>query len=194
MRFSLKVAVVLALALWWVWPRRTVRLRSAVTDRAYSVRNLPGAQQVADRLATLETRMARFLVAATARFPDDPRIHNIKKRWNGTLAETDTDSNVAYSLSKTAVHVCVRGKNGELQDANTCTFVLLHEFAHVANDTWGHPPEFWEAMRFLLELAELTGFYQYDDHSGTTLFCGRELGVSPLACVKTGACTSALGG
>jgi ascorbate-specific PTS system EIIC-type component UlaA len=181
--------VTLALALVLAWPRRMRWVRSELTGKAYRVRNEPGAQGAADTLAVLETRVHEFLQRAQARAPGDRRLANIARRWNGTLAQTLNDEDVAYSVSKDSISICVSGE----PDENTAMFVLLHELAHIATDGYGHPAEFWANMRFLLELAEATGAYRYQDFDGGVVeYCGRRLAASPLACVKRRTCASQL--
>lgn len=188
----LAVAAV-ALALYAVWPRRMRWVLSDVTGKKYHVKNEPGAEAVADRLAMLELRIRRFLERAQAYAPGDPRLVNVVRRWNGTLAETPKDEDVAYSVSKDSISVCVRTPGGGLEPENTAMFVLIHELAHIATDKYGHPPEFWANMRFLLELAEATDSYVYQDFdAGVVTYCGRRLAASPLSCVKNGGCGSSL--
>lgn len=182
---------IVALALYVAWPRRMAWKHSHVTGKKYLVKNLPNAQDAADRLAFMELRVREFLHKAERYAPGDHRLHNIRMRWNGTLAETPVDQDVAYSIGKGAVSVCVRAPDGSLESENTCMFVLLHELAHVATDTYGHSSQFWANMKFLLELAEATGSYRYQDFDAVeTSYCGRRLAASPLSCVKNDTCVS----
>jgi len=182
-------------ALYVAWPRRMRWVQSDLTGKKYYVKNMPAAAAVADRLAFMELRIREFLVRAREYAPGDHRLANIARRWNGTLAETPNDEDVAYSIAKDAISVCVRGSDGALEAENTTMFVLLHELAHIATDKYGHPPEFWANMRFLLELAEATGTYKYQDFDSQIIsYCGRKLAASPLSCVKNGACSSELTG
>lgn len=183
--------VLVGLALYLAWPKRMKWVRSEVTGKSYYVKNMRGAQRVADRLAHLERRVAAFLEEAERYAPGDPRVQNIRARWNGTLAETLDDKEVAYSMGKDAISLCVRTPGGDLETENTSMFVLLHELAHVATDEYGHTPSFWTNMKLLLELAEATGFYTYEDFDDAS-YCGRRLVLSPLTCVKTGECKSEL--
>jgi hypothetical protein len=187
------VAVVVAAVL--LWPRRLVWTRAPSTGKHYRVKPLPDREAAADRLADLEARLRSFLDAADQVAPGDPRLRNVRRRWNGTLAETPTAKDVAYSIGKDSVYMCVRDPSGRLDDVNTSLFVLIHELAHLATDDWGHPAVFWTNMKFLLELAERTGTYTYQDlDSGVVTYCGRVLGGSPLSCVKNGSCASELRG
>jgi hypothetical protein len=170
--------------------------REMVTIDGVLVKNRPGKEAVAHLLKTLQTRLHGFLDAAERVIPEDPRIRRIRERWSGTLAELVTESgdrSLAYSLNKSAIYLCVRAPDGSLPDPNAAMFVLLHEAAHVACVSHGHTPEFWETMKFLLELAERLGFYAYVDHRATpTTLCGHVLGASPLTCVQEKTCKSAL--
>lgn len=183
-------------ALWGVytaWPGSMMHVRSQLTGKRYKVRNVAGAKQVADRLASLELRLRKFLHDAESVAPGDHRLKNIRERWNGTLAEINDDSDVAYSMGKDAVSLCVRTGDGSLESENSAMYILLHELAHVATDSYGHKPEFWSNMRFLLEIAEATGAYTYQDFDSTAVsYCGRPLSGSPLTCVKKGECASEL--
>ncbi len=191
---ALGIVLVVA-AVVWLWPRRLVWVRASVNDKEYRVKPLPDAAAAANRLAELELRLRSFLDAADRLAPGDARIDNIRTRWNGTLAETPGGKEIAYSIGKDSVYVCIRDAGGRLDDVNTCMFVLIHELAHLATDAWGHPAVFWKNMKFLLEIAERVGAYAYQDFDNVVVtYCGRVLGGSPLACVKAGTCASELAG
>jgi len=164
------------------------------SGRMYYVKDLPDKQRAADHLEALETRMKSFLEKARQLFPDDPRLRRIQDRWTGSLSEVENiKDNVAYSLGKRAIHICVREKSGRLTDMNTSVFVLLHELAHVSSTTYGHDTQFWTNMKFLVELADRVGSYtyvDYDDHPG--MLCGKKVGSNPLSCVKDKTCDSEL--
>lgn len=187
-------AILVALwGLYSAWPGSMIHVHSQLTGKRYRVRNVPGSKLVADRLASLEQRLRKFLNEAETFAPGDHRLKNIRERWNGTLAEISDDADVAYSLGKDAISLCVRAKDGSLESENTAMYILLHELAHVATDSYGHKPEFWSNMRFLLELAEATETYTYQDFDAMAVtYCGRPLSGSPLACVKNGQCASEL--
>lgn len=175
-------------------PKTMTAVRSNITGKEYMVRRGPESQLVADRLATLEQKLHRLLDGGASLMPGDPRIQAIRARWDGTLSEVEASDEVAYSVDKASVHVCLRNSAGQIEDLNNSMFVLLHELAHVATADYGHSPQFWANMRFLLELAERLGIYVYQNYDSTaTTFCGHPLGASPLTCLKRGTCSSALG-
>lgn len=192
---AIVLVALLGLALYvMLRPRTMISVKSSITGKEYTVRRGPEAQLTADRLASLEIRLRKLLDGAAARMPDDPRIVAIRRKWDGTLSEVEAADEVAFSVDKTSIHVCLRDPNGRMEDLNTSMFVLIHELAHVATHDYGHSPEFWANMRFLLELAEQLGVYSYDNYAGRdATFCGHPLGVSPLTCVKNRSCESTLG-
>ena len=52
--------------------------------------------------------------------------------------------------------MCIRNKktaNQEIININTLMFVALHETAHLMTKSVGHPPEFWENFRILINIA-----------------------------------------
>lgn len=156
----------------------------------YLVKNLPDARRAADHLDALAGRLRNFLAAAPG---TDPCIARIRARWSGTLAEVeDSSKDIAYSLGKRVIFICVREPNGQLADFNTCMYVLIHELAHVATPEVGHTPAFWRAMKYLLELAQKQGAYRDVGAKSVNTLCGRVLGESPAACVKSGECASEL--
>jgi len=165
---------------------------SKINGKSYYVKNLKDAGEAADHLAKLDTLVTTFLDAAQKLDPKDERLQRIREKWSGTLSETPPHAdNVAYSLGKNSIYICVREKSGALADINTSMFVLLHELAHVATVSIGHTKEFWRNMQYLLELAEETGVYTYVDHDESDeSLCGRVLGTNPLSCVKDKTCES----
>jgi len=163
-------------------PESMVYARSA-TGNMYFVKNLHDNRRVCDHLEALTERVKRFIVLARQRDPQDPRLRRIEKRWTGELSEVENPAhNVAYSLGKTGIHLCVREKSGELARVNACMYVLLHELAHVATPEYGHTAAFWTNMKYLLEMAEAVGVYTHDEEPA--MLCGKPLVESPMACVK----------
>lgn len=163
-----------------------------LNNTLYYVKNLPDAADAADHLARLDMAIKTFLERAKAKHPNDVRLKRIDERWSGTLAETPTHANnVAYSVGKNSIYVCVREKDGRLAKYNTSLFVVLHELAHVATDTYGHTKTFWRNMKYLLEMADELDVYTYVDHDAQTeMLCGKALGTNPLSCVKNKTCVS----
>lgn len=174
-------------------PRNTVYFTSSVNGRKYMVRRAPDAAKVADRLAVLESTLHTFLARGLELVPGDPRLESIRAKWDGTLSETEAFEDVAFTVDKRSVSVCLRDSQGNLEPLNNSLFVLFHELAHVCNQSYGHDAAFWDAFKFLLEVAEKVNVYRHDDHdSGASTYCGHPLGASPLTCVKRQTCASTM--
>lgn len=50
----------------------------------------------------------------------------------------------SYTINKQKVFICTKDQNNEYYDDNMLIYVLLHEMAHVLNDTIGHTEEFFK--------------------------------------------------
>ena len=186
-------AVVLGLLGYTAFGRGRMTYQLAPSGKTYRVKQAPGQELVAERLDILSTKLHAFLDAAEDAYPGDRRIVNVRARWTGTLSETERSDDIAYSLNKRDVHVCIRSDLDTIETMNTCMYVLLHEIAHVATDSLGHEPEFWRNFRWFLEVAEKLGVYTYEDFDvKQTTFCGHTLGNNVLSCVKRKRCESLL--
>ncbi len=187
-------AVVFAGLVGFMLKRSPMTWQESRNGQLFWVKRAPGQDLVANRLEELTDKLWQLLDAADDAYPGDFRIANIRARWNGRLNETETPGDIAFSLNKNDVYVCVRSpKTGLLEDRNTSMYVLLHEIAHVATDTYGHPPEFWVNFRWLLEVAEKLRLYKYEDFDEVqTTFCGHALGNNVMRCVKKKKCKSLL--
>jgi hypothetical protein len=195
MRWLLTMIVCLTLVYLIFKPKKMVWIRSGKTGRYYYVRNEPDSQEAADTLAELELRLHSFLRDAEKHVPPgDTRLQKVRERWQGTLSESLTSDEAAYSLGKRALHICVRDKQTRrMADLNACMFVLCHELAHICTDEYGHTKQFWNNMKYFLELADKTGHYNHALHEREqTTVCGHKLGESPLECVRQGHCSSSL--
>ena len=164
----------------------------ASNGKMYNVKRHREAHLVVERLAMLELRIKKFVDEASKTFAGDPRLRRIQEQWDGTIGEVPSDDEVAYSLSKDSIALCVRNKDGVLESVNGCMFVLIHELAHIATPEYGHTPLFWENMKVLLEMAERLNYYSDTDKTSSETFCGHPLGVSPIKCVRMGTCQSSL--
>lgn len=175
------VIVFLAVRLW-----TPMTWQQSSSGRSYYVKRAPGQEIVADRLDELTVALKQLLDGADDLYPGDARISNVRARWNGRLAEVTSEGEIAYSMDKRDIHVCVRGPDGYVEPKNTSMYVLLHEIAHVATDEYGHTPRFWLNFRWFLEVAEKIGVYEYEDFDAKqTTFCGHVLGNNVMRCLKS---------
>lgn len=82
--------------------------------------------------------------------------HVCDKLKNTKLYQDETGS---YALGKRDIYLCLNDNNGELYDDNTLMYVLLHELAHVINETIGHDEAFEENFAFLRNCSTKVGIY-----------------------------------
>ena len=69
----------------------------------------------------------------------------------------------------------------KIHDKNLIMFVIIHELAHLASDTYGHNEEFMRNFRFLLQNALDMGYYQYINFMRSPKeYCGMQITSSPL--------------
>lgn len=88
---------------------------------------------------------------------DKSRIENMCKKIKDTsLRQDETGS---YTENKKHIYLCLYDNNNKVYDDNTLMNVLLHECAHVCNETVGHDDAFWEKFEFLKLCAEKAGIY-----------------------------------
>ena len=87
----------------------------------------------------------------------------------------------SYSLNKgEKISICLRHLDNSFIDNNTVIFVVIHELSHVMTEEIGHPPIFWENMRYLLEEAEKIKIYKpvhYEEYPED--YCGMEINTTP---------------
>lgn len=93
----------------------------------------------------------------------------------------------SYTENKTHLVLCLRKKEKnkegihELHDRDVVMFVVLHELAHMMNDRWGHPIEFWRLFKLLLEDAQEMGVYKPRDFEKHPVnYCGLDLTYNPI--------------
>lgn len=187
------LVTILAIA-YLVTKKQVTRVVSQVDGKSREVLDTINCRAAADMFATLETKVRELLDRSETVVPGDKRFANIRTRWSGRLVEIDGTDNIAYSMDKRDVSLCVRRKDGSVENYNDLMFVLLHELSHIANDTYGHDDTFWKTFKFVLEVADATGVYTFQDYGRDSVtVCGKVISTTPLACVKSGECFSELG-
>lgn len=140
-------------------------------------------------LLRLERDFRAFLQAAAARYKHDDAPAKILRRWNGKLYETR--EHAAITEDKKRIRVCIRDSASKLLPYEVTKFVVLHELAHVANNSWGHDRQFWDSFKKLLEMASELKFITGPIPRHTT-YCGSQIGSDPSACVRARTCDSAI--
>lgn len=87
-------------------------------------------------------------------------LKRLVKNFNpNKISETTPDAKyTSYSVNKgEKIVMCIRNKKSANQDIiklNTLMFVAIHETAHLMTKSIGHPPEFWDNFRILINIAK----------------------------------------
>ena len=158
-------------------------LSFVVSEQPYEVLADDNAKARAEFLYRLEKWACKFLDDALGRWGGDRRLRRVNARWNRRLNEVLDGDDAAFSKGKKAIFVCVWDKRSQrLESDANARYILLHELAHVANETYGHDEAFWANFAALLEMAETLGAYSHTDHEPEKTYCGHRIGRSPAAC------------
>lgn len=111
-------------------------------------------------------------------------IKDMKEKLPGLKRyESIQSGSKSKTISKKNIYMCLHDKNKNIHRFNTLVFVNLHELAHVATDSIGHTPEFWDNFRLILKRAIKLGFYKYEDYSIYPIrsYCGNiDITFNPL--------------
>lgn len=185
------IAFFILFGLWYVFRGRLAQ--EHIDGVVYRVHPAHDQKRAARMLHRLAQRLQRLIDEGLDIYPDDSRLNHLRTRWSGTLSEVRHGSEIAYSLNKRNIHICIRSADGRIESEKVAVYVLLHEAAHVATKSYGHTPQFWKNFQFLLELAEKINVYTFDDFtSKKTTYCGHKLGKNVIQCVKKQTCPSLL--
>jgi hypothetical protein len=162
-------------------------IQSKVDNERYLVRNLPDAQEAADRLARVREKLVRLRKVLQQKYNDKPFVQLLVKNCDlsaDKFSESTPDASyTSYSVNKgEKVYMCLRQRDEaeSLVPENILTFVALHEMAHIGTSSIGHNPDFWNHFSWLITQAEELGVYQYQDFKAHPVaYCGVKITDSP---------------
>ena len=131
---------------------------SGYDQHSYLVRNLPDKNKAADLLSLIRQRLITLTEYLRRVYPNDPRTQRLLEKFNpDKLSEGGPNGlYTSYSVNKgEKIVFCIRQRDQQekLLDINTMIFVAIHELAHIMTQSVGHTPEFWNNMKFLLQVA-----------------------------------------
>jgi len=160
------------------------KVKSTVDDRVYLVQDREDSQDAANLIATIREKLEILVDHLKKTHPeDDIRILMLNQNFKpNRLKEGDENSGyTSYSINKgEQIVLCLRNKNS-LVDINTMMFVVLHELAHIATESIGHTPEFWNNFKWILEESINIGIYTKKDYSKDAVeYCGMTISTTPL--------------
>lgn len=164
------ISIVLIYIFFVINHNNLILVKSTIDNRNYLVNNLPNKIQAADTLAQIRINMIKLVDAIddTFKVPYAPdfkdRVHNITFMENPILLPSKDMT--SYTVNKTdRLVLCLRsGKDFEIQDFNTISYVAIHEIAHVGNLTFGHGDDWLKLFTELLKLALKIKVYKDQDY------------------------------
>ena len=159
----------------------------------YLVRNLPDKEEAALLLSKIRDRLSKIVehVSKDIDKKEQSKEHNhslkrLKKNYkpNNITESSPGNKYTSYSINKgDKIVFCLRAKDGsnDLVDINTMMFVAIHELAHLMTKSIGHTTEFWDNMRFLLNVGIEIGVYKKQDFNNNPVdYCGTKITDTPL--------------
>lgn len=159
---------------------------SSVDGNKYCVREREKVQDAADLLAKVTTKCTDLVNYVKEKHPDNEAVQRLVSgyRSNAIMETLPTSSYTAYSENKgEKIAFCLnteKDKNDSLIDANTLTFVAIHELSHIMTESIGHKPEFWDNFKFLLENAKEARIHDPVDYgSSPAQYCGMRISDNP---------------
>ena len=159
---------------------------STVDGKQYCVRERSKLSLAADRLATVNQKMAKLVKHCQETYPDRDNVTRLVAGYNPRqIYETlPTSEFTAYSQNKgEKMAFCLNKEKNEdnLIDPNTLMFVALHELSHIATKSIGHKDEFWQNFKFLLGEADKVGIYKLTDYKKKPArYCGMTINDNPF--------------
>ena len=159
---------------------------STVDGKKYCVRERNNVVRASNLLASTTMKLKQLVEHVKNEYPDRENVKRLVENFNPkTIKETlPTSEYTAYSENKgEKIAFCLNKKKGNdnnLIDANTLTFVAIHEVGHVMTESVGHGEEFWNNFRFLLQNAVNLGIYKPIDYKKEpTGYCGMDITDNP---------------
>ena len=158
---------------------------SSKDGKKYCVRERAKLELAADRLADVNIKMEKLVKYVGKKYPERGNVQRLVKGYNPKqIYETlPTSEYTAYSQNKgekLAFCLDTEKNGGSLIDPNTLLFVAIHELSHIATESVGHTPEFWQNFKFMLQEAKEINIYEPEDYKKEPKrYCGMDINDNP---------------
>ncbi len=164
-------------------PEGLVRVCSSIDGREYLVRDLQDKQEAADLLAMLHRQVQKLIHHLVSRRGDhEHSVKRLKQRFSHEILRESVDrpGETSYTLDKRLIAMCLRprgdcGAPDSFHNMNLLMNVLLHECAHLGNQSEGHGGSFETFFRFMLSEARALRMYSSTDMEREPCYCGIDL-------------------
>ena len=163
-------------------------VKSNVDGREYLVRNEKDKQDAADLLAKIRENLTKIVTYLKENPVDEKKdeIDLLVKNYRPDKISESSPNNkyTSYSINKgEKIVFCLRSRDykNKLEREEIMMFVAIHELAHLMTASIGHTPEFWDNMKFLLEIGhKLDIKLKSDFNKDPVSYCGTKITDSPL--------------
>lgn len=181
----LLISVLIAILVYYY---HSYNLVSALSGTKYRVASEYKDQvDAANLLDTLNSRAKKLISYLQETQPNASYTQNLENRYRSNIVENRQGNlaNTSYVIDKgEKIAMCLR-INGRLHDINILTFVFIHELAHIAIDAYGHPAEFWQTFKILLDAATAIKIYKPINYSKSPEdYCGLSIYYNPQYSVQ----------
>lgn len=163
------VVVVIAFIGFYYTNREFMYMTSTFDGHMYYVsRDSPSPVLSADTLAILNSRILVLKKHLLENFPDHHVTSKLVKRYSyKVLSEAPVyQGYTTYTVNKSDILLCIktRDDNKDLYDVNLLMYVLLHELAHMCNETVGHDDSFRQVFKFLVKESIRCDIYKFENY------------------------------
>ena len=145
--------------------------------RIYKVKKFPLNQQstAANKLHQLYLQGLRLVNLLAKKYPQLPAIYQAMEWKEGH----NLGPYPAYTINKgDTISICLRQPNGQWVDINTLMYVLIHEITHIVTHSYGHAQEFWDNMKYIIEIASANNLYYPVNYKlNPVKYCGMIIGM-----------------
>lgn len=164
-------------------------IKSSVDNNIYLVRNEPNRQVAANVLANIRKNLTKIVEhlknTNNSKHEKYEEINFLVKNYRPQNISESSPNNkyTSYSINKgEKIVFCLRSKDtNKIENQNILLFVAIHELAHLMTKDIGHPPEFWDNMKYLLKIAKRLGInVKTDYYKNPVSYCGTKITDSPL--------------
>lgn len=140
-------------------------------------------RRAVEKLEEIDNFVSKLVEHLKKENPDDLYLNKqLSRRINISEIPKHLNKNVAYTVNKRSLHICLRNKKGsfEIQN-NRIYFVIMHELGHIITDEIGHTPKFWRNFKKILRTAVKHKLYKYRDYYIEPVeFCNITINSTPL--------------
>ncbi len=173
---------IVGIIVWYLWARK----RTHESD--FSVPRTPTEQERLDELIRRGDILADYI--ESNKYPSEPIAKRLVRNWHVLrtgqrigITPDNTDTPGFVINKTTSMQLCVTkkpGAVGDLDDANTSAFVLIHEMAHLGALEYEHGAEFLTIFKDLLRASIKLGIWKYTDYTKKPrMYCDYYVNATP---------------